>query len=401
MPNPVVAWANSWLWRVIGGAAFNRITVIGREHVPASGPVIVVATHRNGALDAAPYKVAAPFAVPMISAQLHRFPLGRFLFHGIAVAREKDRARGIEVDNEKSLQACVALLKRDGQLFVMPEGTSTLGPRHLPYHRGAARIARAAMDAGVLPMLVPMAVYYEDPTGWQSRVEVLVGQPVRPRPEDKVADLHRYITQGLDAVGANFGDADMQRKAELMAYAATLGTEVSYARTLKSFEAGLPEGLDASVQQLQQLARKKRLALHQGVPLVPVGPWLPYAVYWAVLAPVLLFFTLINLPALAAGHLASRRLPDAPNVIAFWRMAVGLPVGVAWAMLMSLLMWLLVGVSGVAVYWAITLGGIKAWYRFRKLSIALWNAIFHASARPVLLQAYRNLLNRVTHDRIA
>lgn len=401
MPHPVAAHASNWLWRFIGRMAFNQISVIGREKIPASGPIIFVATHRNGALDAAPYRVAAPSAVPMVSAQLHRFPFGRVLFHGIAVAREKDRARGIAVDNEQSLHDCVALLKAGGQLFVMPEGTSTLGPRHLPYHRGAARIVRAAMDAGVIPRLVPMAVHYEAPTVWQSRVEVLVGPAIQPDADAKVADLHRHITQGLDAVGANFPDEDTQRRAELLAYAATLGTNVSYAMALKSCEEGFPDGMEAAVQQLQQIARQEKMALHQGVPLLPVGPWLPYVAYWVLLAPVSLFFFLINLPALAAGYLASRRLPDAPNVIAFWRMVAGLPVGVVWVMLMSLLMWLLDGAVGVAVYWAITVGGILAWYRFRKLSIALWNAVFHANTRPALMRAYQNLLDRMSHDHVA
>ncbi|MDD5330254.1 MAG: 1-acyl-sn-glycerol-3-phosphate acyltransferase [Sulfuricella sp.] len=401
MPHPLTHKpANRWLWRVIGRLAFNRIAVVGTENLPAEGPVLFVATHRNGALDAAPYTVAAPTAVPMVSAQLHRIPLGRFLFRGIAVARGKDRGRGIEADNGKALQDCIRLLRAGSRLFVMPEGTSTLGPKHQPYHRGAARIARAAMDAGAIPTIVPVGVHYEDPTVWQSRVEVLVGEPIHSRPEDTVADLHRRIVQGLESAGANFTDEESQRTAEMLAYASTLGTDISYARALKSFEAGIPRGLAESVRQLQQLARLERLSLHQGVPLVPIGSWLPYAAYWLMLAPVVLLFVLSNLPVLAAGYTASRKLPDAPNVISFWRMAIGLPVGVAWAAMASLALAIFLGAAGVLAYGAVTLGGIMAWYRFRKLSVALRNALFHAGAKPALLHAYRNLFG-VQDDRAA
>jgi len=130
----------------------------------------------------------------MVSAQLHRLPLGSILFAGIAVARAKDRDRGIEADNGEAVQQCIAVLKTGGQLVVMPEGTSSLGPGHLPFHRGAARIVKAALDAGVAPVIVPLAVHYEDPTAWQSRVEVLVGDAVRPEPDAAVGAIHRLIS---------------------------------------------------------------------------------------------------------------------------------------------------------------------------------------------------------------
>lgn len=389
---------NHWLWRWIGGLAFNRIAVIDQENLPGSGPVLFVATHRNGALDAAPYKVAVPRAIPMVSAQLHRMPLGRCLFRGIAVARAKDRGRGIEADNQQALQACVELLRAGGQLLVMPEGTSTLGPRHLPFHRGAARIARAVMDAGTLPTIVPLAVHYEDPTAWQSRVEVRVGRPLYPQADAKVAELHRQISLGLEQVGVNFPDEGAQFMAERLAYAATLGTGLSYARSLKSFEGGTPGALIEQMQQLQVLAQQQKLVLHQGVPLVPVGSWIPYAAYWMLLAPLVASFVLFNWPALALAVLASRKLADALNVIAFWRMAIGLPTGLAWGLSASLMVGYSVGPWGVVVYWLASAGGVLAWYRFRKLSVALANALLRSNAKPALLQAYRCLFDRMTHD---
>jgi 1-acyl-sn-glycerol-3-phosphate acyltransferase len=399
MPHSVsLPLTNCGVWRVIGLLAFNRVTVLKRERLPLSGAVLYVATHRNGALDASPYALAVPDAIPMVSAQLHRTALGRFLFQGIPVARAKDRERGMTADNLRAVERCIGLLQGGGQLFVMPEGTSTLGFRHLPFQRGAARIAHAAVDAGVALTIVPLGVHYEDPTVWQSRAEVLVGKPVRPQPGDDVAAIHRLIVQGLESVGASFASEGAQRHAEALAYASTLGTEASYALSLKYFEQVEPETLAGIVQPLELIARREHLCLHQGVPLAPVVPWPLYMLYWLVLAPLVGGFCLLNAPVLAVGFIASRKLPDAPNVVAFWRMVAGLPTGLAWAALVSTVFAFVYGLAGVAAYWGVTLAGIGAWYRFRKLSVALCNGLLHPGARPALLQAYRELMERMPHD---
>lgn len=390
-----------WLWRLIGRIAFNRIGIIGKDRLPSTGPVLFVATHRNGALDAAPYVAAIPEAVPMVSAQLHRLPLGRLLFHGIAVARAKDRERGIEADTGAAMRECLTLLKMGGQLLVMPEGTSALGPKHLPFHRGAARIIKAALDAGIVPTIVPLGVHYEDPTVWQSRVEVLVGEPVRPHPEDSVMTIHRQITQGLESVGANFENEAAQRTAEAVAYARTLGTAASYACSLKYFEQNMPEAVTDSVRTLNQLAQQERLCLHQGVPLIPVGPRLLYAAYWLVLAPLVAGFCILNAPVLCAGFVASRKLPDDRNVIAFWRMVIGVPSALLWAVLATIVFWVLSGFTGVGVYWFFSVSGIFFWYRFRKLSVSLCNVLFHGNVRSALLDAYEKLLELMPDEKTA
>lgn len=386
MPHSVTRrLARIWLWHLIGRIAFNRIRIIGEERLPSSGPVLFVATHRNGALDAAPYYVAVPNAVPMVSAQLHRLPLGSILFAGIAVARAKDRERGIEADNWEAVQQSIAVLKSGGQLVVIPEGTSTLGPGHLPFHRGAARIVKAALDAGLVPTIVPLAVHYEDPTAWQSRVEVLVGVAVRPEPDAGVEAIHHLISGGLESVGAYFDSAEEQRLAEALAYACTLGTSASYARALKQFEGAPPQTLDGVAHDLERITQDSRLCLHQRVPLMPLGPWPLYAAYWLVLAPFVAGFFITNAPVLCAGFVASRKLPDDRNVIAFWRMVVALPAALIWSITATLFLSLTAGLLWTAIYWFLTIGGMASWYRFRKLSVALANGLFHRGARDNIL----------------
>ncbi|GLI36861.1 hypothetical protein GHYDROH2_03620 [Geobacter hydrogenophilus] len=360
--------------------------------------MLFVGTHRNGALDAAPYVATVPDAIPMVSAQLHRLPLGRLLFAGIAVSRPKDRARGIEADNLEAMGQCLGVLKEGGQLLIMPEGTSTLGPRHLPLQRGAAWIGAAALEAGIAPLIVPLGVHYEDPTAWQSRVEVLVGEAIRPAAGDTARAIHQRITEGLEVVGANFADEEEQRRAEALAYACTLGTTVSYAQALKRFERDMPPDLLGIGGELDRIARQERLCRHQGIPLMPVGPWPLYAGYWLILAPLVALFSLLNAPVLFAGVVASQKLPDDRNVISFWRMVIGLPAALVWTAVVSLLIICWSGPIGGIAYWFITVAGVVVWYRFRKLSIALCNGLCHAAARQPLLAAYRTLMRCLSDE---
>jgi len=390
--------ANGLAWRFIGVFAFNRIRIINHDNLSTSGPILYVATHRNGALDAAAYKVAVATFVPIVSAQLQQSAIGRLLFQGIPVARIKDRERGIQADNALAMTRSLEVLQNRGQLFVMPEGTSTLGHTHLQYHRGAARIAHAAIEAGVKLIIIPLAVHYEDPTVWQSRVEVLVGNPVQPNANADIATLHSIITHGLESVGANFDSANEQRSAEALACAATLGTETSYAKSLKYFEQLESDETARMMQRMESLVQREKLCTHQRVPLIPLHSWMFYALYWLVLMPFVISFSLLNAPVLIAGYLASRKLPDAPNVIAFWRMVVGLPTALIWVPLVSLLLVLFTGSTGMLIYWVVTIAGIKSWYRFRKLSVALCNSLLHGEVRSELMQLYRELKRGTPHD---
>jgi len=383
---------NAWAWRLISRLAFNRVSVIHRQRIPASGPLLFVATHRNGALDAAAYKVAIDNAMPMVSAQLQGNAVGRFLFQGIAVARAKDRKRGLQGDNVQAVNQCIELLQDQGRLFVMPEGTSSLGPCHLPFQRGAAKIAHAALQAGVKLRIVPLAVHYLDPTAWQSRVEILVGDAVQPASDSTVATLHRMISQALEAVGANFENQTLQRNAETLAYASTLGSDRSYAESLKYFEKIDPDHSVKLEQRMRSLLSDNKLFNHQGVALIPARLAPFYFLYWLLLMPFPLAFSLLNAPVLIAGYIASRTLPDDNNVIAFWRMVVALPLGLLWAVLLSVLAAATSGGVGLVLYWLTSVIGIKTWYRFRKLSAALANGVLRANVQSGLAQLQRDLV---------
>jgi len=358
---------------------FERITVAHPERLPDGGPALYVVLHRNGAVDGFVYHQLVPRGIYMISTQLLRSFFTRLFFSGIAVARSKDEEDGGR--NEAALRECVQLLKDGGELMVFPEGTSSLGPRHLPFKSGAVRLALDALAQGVPLRIVPLGIHYERAWAFRSKVEVVVGKPVLTEFTDGLSDLGRFrelkrrVTSALESVGADFAYAGEQGQAERLAYVATLGTKRGYFASLKALEAGIPDGLLECWGKLESRLAGHRVLLHQGVPLFPVGSWAAYAVLLVMLVPLVLAGGLLNFPPLLAGWLAARKFADDRNVIALWRILVGLPLGVVWFVGFGIVLAWVAGWPWLLGYAVVTLAALKSLYRCKKLAVAVWNGL--------------------------
>lgn len=193
---------------------FSRVTVTGARHVPAAGPLLAVCLHRNGAVDGFVYRAALPGAAFMVKATLRRSLMGRLFFNGVEVARSEDGERG---KNQEAIDECVSWLGRGGTLAVFPEGTSGLGPRHLPFKSGAARIALRHLESGQPLTMLPLGIHYECPWAFRSRVEVVIGPPMPLRlpdhfnsPGARLQEVKRRLTESLESVGLNVPDAGWQ-----------------------------------------------------------------------------------------------------------------------------------------------------------------------------------------------
>lgn len=385
-------------FRLAAMLCFNRITVHDRPEIPAGRPVLYLGLHRNGALDGLPYAKATPNAAFLVSAQLHRSTLGRFFFPGIPVSREKDRQRGITTDNLESMNRCVDHLAKGGELFIMPEGTSTLGPRHLPFKPGAARIAKAVLERGIALTVVPLAVHYECAWEWQSRVEVVFGARLHLQPEAAPTEeaLHERFSSALIEVGINVESEERLRLIEMLAYGATLGTDLGYADCLKRLEHGIPPHVLADVAALQEAARRSVALKHQEIPLVPIKHAVAYLIVWLLMAPLMLLFATGNLPVLLAGYWGSRVLPDDRNVVAYWRLVVALPAAALWCPLMMVALGYAWGSAAVLAYVTVSLAGVRMVYRFRKLSVAVFNSLFARRLRQPLLALHDKLTRCVS-----
>jgi len=381
----------SCLWTLISRLTFSRIKVIKKSNLPRNGSVLFVGTHRNGALDSAPYKKAVPYAVPMVSAQLHRSFIGRTLFRGVPVARIKDRRRGIQIDNRQSMELCAELLCQKRDLIIFPEGTSTLGPIHRPYHRGAAQIASSAIEKGADLTIVPLAVYYEDPTRWMTPAEVLEGTPFKPADADE-KNIHTQITRSLEDLGAYFPDEEQMKLCEQIAYLVSSNNNLPYSMALNNLQSNLHPDAAATMREINLLADQLKMRRYRNLPVMPQRLLLIHFITWFSSLMIIFPFTLIHLPVLSAGFYASRKLPDEENVVSFWRSFVGIPVAVGWVTTLHILsiFW---SPLLIFLYWPLTILGITLWDNFRRSTTGLYNGIFFYRKKLILLELFQRIIN--------
>lgn len=287
--------ALSWL---IVHLFIGRVRLIGRERIPATGPVLFVGLHRAGMIDGLVYAYALPRQTRfMVAARLRRHWWIRLLVDGIEVVRRKDG--GSARRNREALAACRAELAAGGTVFVFPEGTSSLGPKHLPFEPGAALIASSYPQ----PIVVPLAIHYVTPTRAGTDVEVVVGAPIllalRATPRDAV----ERIAAALEEVGIDFPDRVHQLEAEAAARAAWQ-RGAGYAEALRRY-------------------RDTAAARDPGRPVF-------VQLYGWVRSMLLAAVAVLNLPVAVAFLLAEYVLADDENVVLVWKVITSFTLELLW-----------------------------------------------------------------------
>lgn len=164
----VARWISRWPLRLP-----FRVKVRGREHIPRSGPVVLVANH-SSLLDGPLLLGMVPRPmVFLIKQEMFSGALGWFLTRigQIGVRRgEPDRT---------PLLTAVRVLKGGGVVGVFPEGTRGSGEIDNAQH-GAAWLARAS-GAQILPVAC-RGTRRPDGSGRRllPRMDVLFGEPISP-----------------------------------------------------------------------------------------------------------------------------------------------------------------------------------------------------------------------------
>ncbi len=187
---------------------YARFTLTGVEHIPASGPVLLVSNHRSYFDVAALALVAARLGRPV------RFMGKQELFDAPVVGHLARALGGIPVDRGSGsgdpMRQAAAALRAGEVVLVLPQGTIPRGEAFfdpvLHGHTGAARLA-AETGAPVIPIAlwgteavwprsskVPNVVALQHPF----RVTVTVGPPVTLGLDDPVADTGTLLATIVD-----------------------------------------------------------------------------------------------------------------------------------------------------------------------------------------------------------
>ncbi|MEJ2420915.1 MAG: lysophospholipid acyltransferase family protein [Acidobacteriota bacterium] len=200
--------------RAILRVFFRRITVLGMERLPPSGPVVLVSNHVNSLLDPLLVSFACPRPVRFLAkAPLFQSPfVGPFLrlLKAVPVQRRMDAGADMS-KNAAMFEACEENLAKGEVLALFPEGRSHNEPHLVPFKTGAARIVGRALSGGHAPFLIPVGLVYSARSLFRSDAAVIVGLPTsysdlpwnEPEAREAVEALTGRIRAELAAVTVN------------------------------------------------------------------------------------------------------------------------------------------------------------------------------------------------------
>ena len=200
---------------------YRSIEVLGREHVPAAGPVILAANHNNALVDALIVATSISRQVRLTAkATLLDHPVSRLvvLAAGIVPLRRRADERAnddpamIALRNEEAFRDVVTTLGSGGVILIFPEGISHSGPQLAPLRTGCARMAVQAHRSGVPGVrIIPVGLTFDRKGSPRSRVVMQVGEPLdvdaimAGADDTTVVDvLTARLDEGLRRVTLNF-----------------------------------------------------------------------------------------------------------------------------------------------------------------------------------------------------
>lgn len=183
---PVLRW--------IAGIAlhwfYGDIRILGRERIPARGPLLIAVNHQNALVDSLIVGWVVPRRIAMTAkATLAGNPLVAFLFrilHVVPLRRVSDEVKKenrFPIDRSRNRQAfgeLVELLRSSGAVLIFPEGKSHNELGLEPLKTGLARLAlQARDDAGIKGIRVlPIGLVFEDKGTPGTAVGARIGEAI-------------------------------------------------------------------------------------------------------------------------------------------------------------------------------------------------------------------------------
>ena len=164
---------------------YKSIVVVGKEHIPAKGPVIFAPNHQNALMD----PLAVLFAngmqtVFLARADIFRKPLLRKIFTWmkiLPVYRIRDGKDNLQ-NNEQSFDIAIEVLEHDQSVGIFPEAAHSDKRSLLPMKKGVPRIAFLAEEKNNFELglqIVPVGIYYSRYYNMGGVLHVRFGKPIR------------------------------------------------------------------------------------------------------------------------------------------------------------------------------------------------------------------------------
>jgi len=169
---------------------YSSIQVIGRDRIPATGPVIIAASHHNALVDALIAAWIAPRRLTLTAkATLTDNVFLAWLFRTVGVVPlrrvgdEQKKNANAKIDvarNSGAFGSILDVLERGGAILIFPEGKSHSDPELAPLKTGASRIALEARDKRHVRglQIIPLGLSFEDKGNPGTAVLAEAGKPI-------------------------------------------------------------------------------------------------------------------------------------------------------------------------------------------------------------------------------
>jgi glycerol-3-phosphate O-acyltransferase/dihydroxyacetone phosphate acyltransferase len=218
------------------------VVVAGAEHVPRTGPLILLLNHPNSLIDPLLLLGLAPRRVVFLAKEpLFRLPVIGMITRAMGSIPVYRRMDGADTSqNRKTFEQVWQELARGGAIGLFPEGTSHSDPMMRPFKTGAARMAlgAASMNPGPPVRIVPGGLYYTAKVTFRSSAVLCFGEPITVPAEplgpdgEPAAERVRALTNALqDALAKVTLQADQEEALRLVTRAERIFSSVAGAGT--------------------------------------------------------------------------------------------------------------------------------------------------------------------------